>query len=108
MIGNVNEVHALKCEQPWFDDIIDGRKRFELRSQADRRFGPGDHVIFLEVEDREPIESETEGGMKVTTVPPPRLTGNVSPLFLITYVMEDNEGRWLLGAHCAFQFEPVV
>lgn len=44
----VGTVHELKIEKRFFDDILSGLKRFELR-RNDRNFCVGDTVILKEV-----------------------------------------------------------
>lgn len=39
--------HDLKCVQPFFDAVIEGRKRFEIRKN-DRNFQEGDTVTLRE------------------------------------------------------------
>jgi len=41
-------VHAIKIQQPFFDDFLDGSKTFEVRVK-DRDYRKGDVVILLEV-----------------------------------------------------------
>lgn len=41
--------HKLKCRQPFFRDIVEGRKTFELRLN-DRGYNAGDVLTLLEVE----------------------------------------------------------
>lgn len=40
--------HHLKCVQPWFDDICDGRKTADIRSEADRSFAVEDEIVLHE------------------------------------------------------------
>ncbi|BAV81097.1 hypothetical protein [Vibrio phage CKB-S1] len=41
------QTHSLKIMPVYFQDVIDGRKPFEIRKN-DRNFMPGDHVILRE------------------------------------------------------------
>ncbi|MEG0944374.1 MAG: DUF3850 domain-containing protein [Angelakisella sp.] len=49
-------IHQLKCEHGYFEDIISGKKTFEVRNN-DRGFKVGDFLGINEVEKRD--ESET-------------------------------------------------
>lgn len=40
-------LHALKTVQPYFNDVKDGIKRFEVRKD-DRPFGEGDDIVLQE------------------------------------------------------------
>ena len=40
-------IHELKTVQPWFDDVVSGRKSFEVR-KADRPFKVGDLLALNE------------------------------------------------------------
>jgi len=40
--------HELKCRQPYYQQVLGGSKRFELRKN-DRNFQPGDSVMLIEV-----------------------------------------------------------
>jgi hypothetical protein len=40
--------HVLKCWPCYFEAILDGRKTFEVRSTADRRFEIGDILLLRE------------------------------------------------------------
>lgn len=40
-------IHDLKCRPPWFEDVVEGRKTFELRIN-DRDFHVGDFLLLRE------------------------------------------------------------
>lgn len=40
--------HHLKTLQPFFDAIVSGSKRFEVRSNQDRHFSVGDTLVLQE------------------------------------------------------------
>ena len=40
-------IHYIKCEQPWFDDIKNDKKTFEIRKD-DRGYEYGDWVVLKE------------------------------------------------------------
>jgi len=40
-------IHNLKCQQLWFDDIINGKKQFEIRKD-DRNYEVGDFILLEE------------------------------------------------------------
>lgn len=44
--------HELKIWSEYYDAVVDGRKKFELRSEIDRRFEPGDELVLREVDKR--------------------------------------------------------
>lgn len=39
--------HALKTVNPFFKDVVEGKKTFEVR-KADRNFSPGDRLLLQE------------------------------------------------------------
>lgn len=41
-------MHYLKCEQPYFSDVVSGNKNFEVRIN-DRDFKEGDVIILQEI-----------------------------------------------------------
>lgn len=41
-------IHNLKTLQPFFDAVVSGEKRFELRSNEDRHFQVGDTLVLQE------------------------------------------------------------
>jgi hypothetical protein len=63
--------HALKCKSEYFDAVIRGRKKFELRKN-DRNFQPKDTFILIEV----------ENGIS---------TGRISAMLEIQYVFKGGE-----------------
>lgn len=65
-------IHALKQIQPYFDDVISGRKTFEIRKN-DREYSVGDLIALNEYDK----EKQT-------------YTGN-SCLCYIDYILNDNE-----------------
>lgn len=73
-------VHELKCWPPYFEDVLTGRKTFEARSIADRRFEIGDTLLLREYDgslrQREP---KTDG-----------YTGRTCER-VVTYVMGDGD-----------------
>lgn len=77
------KLHDLKTVQPFYDDVISGRKPFEVRFN-DRDYQVGDQARLLE------YDAENQ-----------RLTGYCSPLFKITYVLDNpmfcKEGYVVLG-----------
>ena len=74
-------IHQLKCKPNFFEDIIAGRKAFEVRNN-DRNFHIGDYLALNEL---------TERGME---------TGR-SALFRVCYMLKDSdyckEGYAVLG-----------
>lgn len=54
--------HVIKCEQPYFEAILDGRKTFEIRFN-DRGYQAGDTVTLLEIRKRFALE---ETGREIT------------------------------------------
>lgn len=40
--------HHLKCVQPWFDAVLDGRKTADIRSELDRTFAVEDEIVLHE------------------------------------------------------------
>lgn len=76
-------LHDLKTVQPFYDDVISGRKPFEVRFN-DRNYQAGEQARLLE------YDAENE-----------RFTGYGSPIFKITYVLDDpmfcKEGFVILG-----------
>lgn len=61
MAETTGTLHYLKTEQPWFEDVWNGVKTFEVRKD-DRGFKPGD-VLCLQEYDR---NSDTYSGRRVT------------------------------------------
>lgn len=39
------KTHIIKCEEPFFDDIITGQKKFEIRFN-DRNYQEGDQILL--------------------------------------------------------------
>lgn len=80
------KLHDLKTVQPFFDDVISGLKRFEVRFN-DRNYQVGEQVRLLE------YDAENQ-----------RFSGWASPLLKITYVLDNpqfcKDGFVILG------FEP--
>lgn len=57
MTENVNKMtHVLKCDPHWFEELISGRKIFEVRDSRDRCFQAGD-VLHVYVETREDADN---------------------------------------------------
>lgn len=51
MIGeNYGIIHALKIDPNYFDDVVQGRKTFEIRKN-DRGFKKGDYLALNELDD---------------------------------------------------------
>lgn len=47
----MNELPKFKCSPAWFDDVISGRKNFEIRIQdPDKPVNVGDRIILWECE----------------------------------------------------------
>ena len=81
--------HEIKCHPEYFQALKDGRKKFEVRSTADRRFEVDD--VLLERE----WDPKTE-----------EYTGEVLEL-KVTYVLRDSDGPWFRPNHCAMGVELV-
>lgn len=69
-IGETRALHELKCQRPFFEDVMEGRKPFEFRKN-DRNFKCGDRLYLREfLDDRGPEYAYTgrEGLVDVTYV----------------------------------------
>lgn len=74
--------HVLKCISPYFSDVWDGYKTFELR-RADRDFKVGDIIILKEYE---PIENVYSGR---------EITATIS--YILMKFDGIKKGYWVLG-----------
>jgi hypothetical protein len=71
------KLHKLKLETKYYQDVISGKKTFEIRKN-DRNFQIGDYVEFTEVVyANDPLEIET---------------GRVSDQYMITYIFDGGQG----------------
>jgi ParB family chromosome partitioning protein len=59
--------HTLKTIKPFFEDLIDGSKTFELRKN-DRNFSVGDVLILKETWDRGGVETGRTAYFDVTYI----------------------------------------
>ena len=50
------KVHGLRCEARYFDDVVSGEKRFEIRKK-DRKFEVGDTVILKRIFGEQQIDT---------------------------------------------------
>lgn len=55
----MKQTHELKTQQPYYDDVLSGRKSFELR-RDDRDFKLGDLLLLREFNPRYGFTGETQ------------------------------------------------
>ena len=80
------KLHDLKTVQPFYDDVIAERKKFEVRLN-DRNYQVGDQVKFCE------YDAENQ-----------RYTGMASSLVKVSYVLDSPE--FCKDGYVVFGFEP--
>lgn len=80
------KTHYLKCVQPFFEDVLIGRKKFEHR-RDDREFDLFDIVILQEYN----MQDNSFSGREVAVY--------------ITYILRDRAG--LDSDFCIFSFEKI-
>lgn len=78
--------HALKCESKYFQLVLRGKKKFEVRKN-DRNYKVGDTIVLSEVKDGE-------------------LTGHHIGKFSINYIIKDSEAAkyGLRKGYCIFNW----
>lgn len=76
------QTHELKIMPKWFDDVISGKKKFEIR-KADRDYRVGDLLCLREFEDGKYTGRECYA--------------NISYIFKGTGEYGLAEGYWILG-----------
>lgn len=81
------KIHHLKTVQPFFSEVKNGTKTFEIR-RNDRDFQVGDEVYLQEYD----LQKNTFSGQEVRGI--------------ITYVLKDWKG--LDADYCVFSFEVVA
>jgi hypothetical protein len=99
--------HDLKTIQPYFDDIVAGRKTFEMRLN-DRQFQPGDTVTLREFNPAGACKNLHEKPEHGGDRPGPncQYTGRVVRKFRIGYVLSAAPGV-PLGDYVVFSLEPL-
>ncbi|MFV0484353.1 MAG: DUF3850 domain-containing protein [Bacteroidales bacterium] len=63
----MDTIHKLKLQQPFFDDVLYGRKTFEVRKD-NRGFEVGDVVVLMEYEGDKPLQGSIK--MLITYILP--------------------------------------
>lgn len=69
--------HILKCHADNFDAVVEGRKRFEIRHEDDRRFAVGD-VLALVRTDKDGIPTSPSKWAEVDVLHVARKAGPLS------------------------------
>lgn len=69
----ISRNHRLKCHTHWFEEISSGRKRFDIRSTADRIFQAGDTLELFSwnprfIDQRPPIHEAPGSGLFVNVI----------------------------------------
>lgn len=65
-------IHELKTIQPYFDDVLSGKKKFEARSD-DRHYSEGDTLILKEYDPT----NNTYSGREITALVTYKLCGGM-------------------------------
>ena len=100
-------IHMLKTIQPYFDDVISGRKTFEVRSCADRTFAVGDLLRLREydAEHNEYSGREADCGVLYLIAGPPYLPGGIAVMGIQLEALRDVTAERDAALH---SWEPAV
>jgi len=84
------KTHTLKIQKQYFDQVLKGNKRFELRKN-DRNYKPGDLIHFIDPDTNDEFPSERAKSM-----------------YRITYVLKNVPESGLLNGYCVLSIAPLT
>jgi hypothetical protein len=95
--------HTLKCWPEYFWPVVDGRKKFDIRSEADRLFEEGDVLLLRE------YDPHADDGVHSFPHPGSGYTG-ASFRVRVTYILRDSQIflRFLPENYACMSIEPVA
>ena len=103
-------VHELKTVNPWFNDVVSGLKRFEIRLN-DRNFQVGDTLLLMEYD----TDTQSYTGKEIKKLisgiyesPKIKHKDSLKPGYVVLDISEDDDDFVAIFPHGKFRNVPLI